>query len=199
MNILKPSMEELKAMDCGQLYSVMNKRMTTALMLHAEMSDYFNFMGLHGFKRMHEYQYFKESIGKRKLNRTYLDMHNKFISEKGHEKIDVIPVEWYKHTRMDIDDGILPKYTKMALNTYKQWEEETKELLENICHVILERGKISDYNIMLCYLDDVQCELKKIYRLVEELNGVGYDVLYIVEKQKEIHDCYKEKMKHLKA
>lgn len=192
-------MEELKQMDCGKLYSVLNKRMTTALMLHSEMSDYFNFIGLHGFKRMHEYQYFKESIGKRRLNRKYLDMHNMLISEKGHEKIEVIPSDWYKHTRMDIDDSVVPKYTRMALKTYMGWEKETMELLENICHVMLDRGKISDYSVMKCYLDDVSCELKKVYRLAEELNSVGYDVLYIEEKQKEIHDCYKEKMKKLRA
>lgn len=50
----------------------------------------------------------------------------------------------------------------------------------------------------MCYLEDVQCELKKIYRMCEELNGVGYDLLYIVEIQKRIHDENKEKMKKLK-
>ena len=42
-------------------------------------------------------------------------------------------------------------------------------------------------------------ELKKIYRLCEELNGTGYDLLYIVEIQKQIHDEYKDKMRKLKA
>lgn len=196
---MKPKKEELMQMDCGQLYGELNKRMTTALMFHSEMSDYFNFMGLHGFKRMHEYQYFNESIGKRKLNRTYLDLHNMLISERGHEKVEVIPEDWYKHTRMDIDDSIVSKHTRLALKTYMEWEEETKQLLEDICHVMLDRGKITDYKVMACYLEDVTCELKKIYRLIEELNNVAYDVLYIMEKQKEIHDCYKEKMKHLKA
>lgn len=51
---------------------------------------------------------------------------------------------------------------------------------------------------MMCYLEDVQKELKKIYRLCEELNGTGYDVLYIMELQKRTHDEYKDKMKKLK-
>lgn len=41
-------------------------------------------------------------------------------------------------------------------------------------------------------------EEKKIYRICEELNGTGYDLLYIVEIQKQIHDEYKNKMKKLK-
>ena len=52
---------------------------------------------------------------------------------------------------------------------------------------------------MMCYLEDVQHELKKIYRLCEELNGTGYDLLYIVEIQKQIHDEYKDKMWKLKV
>lgn len=50
-----------------------------------------------------------------------------------------------------------------------------------------------------CYLEDVQHELKKIYRLCEELNGTGYDLLYIVEIQKQIHVEYKDKMRKLKV
>ena len=46
---------------------------------------------------------------------------------------------------------------------------------------------------------DMQHELKKIYRLCEELNGTGYDLLYIVEIQKQIHDEYKDKMRKLKV
>lgn len=195
---MKPSRDELKEMHCGELYGLLNKRMTTALMLHSEMSDYFNFLGLHGFKRIHEYQYFKESIGKRKLNSKFLDMYNKLIPEKGHEKVEVMPDEWYKHTRMDIDDSVMSKYTKAALKTYREWEEETKQMLEDICSVLMEKGMMADYEIMRCYLKDVCCELQRIYRMCEELNNVGYDVLYITEIQKRIHDEYKCKMKKLK-
>ena len=66
------------------------------------------------------------------------------------------------------------------------------------CCVFYEKGELIDYNLMMCYLEDVQKELKKIYRLCEELNGTGYDVLYIMELQKRTHDEYKDKMKKLK-
>lgn len=190
--------QEMEKMTCIELYSQVNKRLTTALMMHANMSDYFNFIGLHGFEKMHEHQYHAESIEKRKLNKKVLDAHNKLIPEIGHDKVDVIPSDWYKHTRMDIDDAVLPKFVRTALKTYREWEEETKQLYSDVCHVLFSKGMMVDYNIMNGYLMDVQCELKKLYRLCEQLNGVGYDVVYIVEMQKEVHDEYDEKMKHLK-
>lgn len=191
--------ERMQSMTCEELYAEVNKRMTTALMFHENMSDYFNFMGLHGFKRIHELQYYEESIGKRKLHRKVLDIHNKLIPELGHDKLEVIPSDWYKHTRMDIDDSVLSKYVKYALKQYKEWEEETKHFYECVAYVFMERGEMIDYELMLCYVKHVQCELKKIYRLCEELNGVGYDVLYIMEIQKCIHNEYKKKLKKLRV
>lgn len=195
----KEMKERMIDMSCEDIYADVNKRMTTALMFHANMSDYFSFMGLHGFRRIHECQYFEESIGKRKLHRKVLDFHNKLIPELGHDKLEVVPADWYKHTRMDIDDSVLAKFVKTALKQYKEWEEETKCFYECVAHVFLERGEMIDYELMMCYVKHVQCELKKIYRLCEELNEVGYDVLYIMEVQKRIHEEYKNKMKKLKV
>lgn len=191
--------EQLKELSCIEIYAEVDKHMTTALMFHSGMSDYFNFIGLHGFKRIHELQYYEESIGKRKLHKKVLDIHNKLIPIKGHEKPEVIPKEWYNHTRMDIDDSVLTKFVRSAMKQYKEWEEETKKLYEAVCCVLWEKGLVVDYNLMMCYLEDVQHELKKIYRLCEELNGTGYDLLYIVEIQKQIHDEYKDKMRKLKV
>lgn len=144
-------------------------------------------------------EHYEESIGKRKLHKKVLDIHNKLIPIKGHEKPEVIPKEWYSHTRMDIDDSVLTKFVRSAMKQYKEWEEETKKFYEAVCCVFYEKGWLIDYNLMMCYLEDVQYELKKIYRMCEELNGTGYDVLYIVEIQNKIHEEYKEKMKKLKV
>lgn len=190
--------EQMKELSCIEIYAEVDRHMTAALMFHSEMSDYFNFLGLHGFKRAHELQYFEESIWKRKLHKKVLDLHNKLIPIRGHEKPEVIPVEWYGYTRLDVDDNILAKFVRQAVKQYKEWEEKTKTFYESVCCVFLEKGWLADYNLMMCYLDNVQHELKKIYRLCEELNGTGYDVLYIVEIQKRIHDDCKTQMKKLK-
>lgn len=43
-------------------------------------------------------------------------------------KFDYVTTEQTTH---DIDDSVIPKYTKMALKIYYEWETETKELFKN--------------------------------------------------------------------
>ena len=59
------------------IFSEINARMIAALMFHDQMSDYFDFLGMKGYKRLHEYQYFSESLERKKLNQYYINHHNK--------------------------------------------------------------------------------------------------------------------------
>ena len=132
--------EQLKELSCMEIYAEVDKHMTTALMFHSGISQYFNFIGLHGFERIHELQYYEESTGKRKLHKKVLDIHNKLIPIKGHDKLEVIPKEWYNHTRMDIDDSVLRKFVRSSMNQYREWEVETKKLSEAGCCALCEIG-----------------------------------------------------------
>ena len=39
------------------VFAEVNARYIAALMLHDQMANYFDFLGLHGYKRLHEHQY----------------------------------------------------------------------------------------------------------------------------------------------
>ena len=62
----KATFEEYEPKSCKDVYALINNRQTVALMFHDEMADLFDFLGLRGFKRMHEYQYMAESVEHRK-------------------------------------------------------------------------------------------------------------------------------------
>ena len=40
-----------------EIFREINKRFVGAIMMHGQFADYFDFLGLKGFKRMHEYQH----------------------------------------------------------------------------------------------------------------------------------------------
>lgn len=42
----------------------------------------------------------------------------------------MIPRDWSKYTTNDVNDSVLPKFVKSAMEQYKQWEHETKEIKE---------------------------------------------------------------------
>lgn len=192
------TLEELRNMNPLELYGELEAHMVDGLMFHGEMSDYFNFIGLHGFKRIHEYQFYEENRNRRLLCRKVLDIYNKLIPHVHVTYMKYMPDEWQNYTRLDVDDSVLPKYTKHGWDMYREWEEKTKVLYENIATVFFEKHMIIDYNIVSNMLEDVQKELKKIYRTCEELNIVGYDPIHVTEMQSKIHEEYKTKLKELK-
>lgn len=193
--------EKMKNMTCEGLYVEMSNRITSAVMMHADMADYFSFLGMHGFKRVHEYQYLTESIGRNRLHREYIDIHNKIIPDNYdiRSRASVIPKDWVKYTRSDIDDSVTPKFVRHAMEIYRDWEKETVEMYSCIYCMMLENMWVSDADIVKEYINDAQYELKKIYRLIEELQDTGYDTVYMVEMQKKIHDTYRNKIREIKA
>ena len=48
------------------IFSEINERFIGAVMMHGQFADYFDFLGLKGFKRMHEYQHIAESLERKK-------------------------------------------------------------------------------------------------------------------------------------
>lgn len=50
-----------------EIFAEINERFIGAVMMHGQFADYFDFLGLKGFKRMHEYQHIAESLERRKV------------------------------------------------------------------------------------------------------------------------------------
>ena len=61
------------------------------------------------------------------------------------------------------------------------------------CNTHFGNNVYANFNLTL--VDDVDKELKKVECIVLDLISTGYDMVYIVESQKEMHDKYKEMAK----
>lgn len=176
-----------------QIYSEIDERMCMALAFHEQLADYFCFLGLQGFKRMAEYQYMKECAEKRKVHKRYIDYHHKVIPVKDYKKPVMIPKEWGRYTTHDIDDSVVPKYVRIALEEWYNWEMETKECFSELCEKLMSIGQHTDYEFLKEMILDVEKECKKITRMIEQLNGTGYDTTTIHGMQDKYHEKYKRK------
>lgn len=84
-----------------------------------------------------------------------------------------------------------------AFEKWYAWEKETKEFYEKQFKILTDNYKIADadkVNELICKVDE---ELKYVTREMLEYKAVDYDMDYIMFKQDEIHDCYKEKEKQI--
>lgn len=189
--------KNLSAMTCEEIYGMVDSRMVEALMFHSDMMIYFDFLGLDGYSKKHEYQYFKESKGRKCFQRFIMDTTNKIVCEHNIKNPHAIPEEWYKHTRMDVGSNVLSKSVKEGFEKYKKWEEETLTMFEMIAAEFLSRGRMIVYDKILEYCVEVSKELSYIYKDYENLVTTEFDWNYIMDRQKKEKDCAEKKLAKL--
>jgi hypothetical protein len=177
----------------AEIYTEINRRQIAALMIHSQMANYFDFLGLHGYKRLHEYQYYAEMAENRLINRYYINHHNQLIEDADVGEVSVIPAAWYKADRMVVGKSTKQKAVEDAFTQYRAWEVETKEVYEHYAVRLREIGKEADALRIDCLVKDVDRELKKLDRMMIDLISTGYDIVYIVDSQHDIHEKYRKK------
>ena len=177
-----------------EIYSKINEHMINGLMLHDQLANYYDFLGLEGYKRCHEYHYLAENIAYRALNRYFINHHNMLIPEAQFSNENVIPASWYSHKREDVDVTTKKNGVKAGLTKWVEWERDTKHLYEQMYKEALEADEVASAMKIKCLVKDVDRELKKAERYWLNKEAIGYDMTAIIEEQKRKHDKYKRKM-----
>lgn len=176
------------------IFSEINARMIAALMFHDQMSDYFDFLGMKGYKRLHEYQYFSESLERKKLDQYYINHHNKLIPDSYSGQVSMIPDGWRTANRISVGKSTKQKGIEDGFNQYHEWEADTKSLYEHYSSRLREMDAVADAIMVERLVEDVDKELKKLEGIIVDLISSGYDMVYITESQQGIHDKYKSKL-----
>lgn len=182
------------ASNVESIFSEINARMIAALMFHDQLSDYFDFLGMKGYKRLHEYQYFVESLERKKLNQYYINHHNKLIPDTYSGQVTMIPENWKTANRISVGKSTKQKGIEDGFNQYHEWESETKSLYEHYSSCLREMGAVADAIMVEKLVEDVDSELKNLERIIVDLISSGYDMVYITDSQQRIHDKYKAKL-----
>lgn len=180
-------------MTVEEIYQGLSERKLKGVMMHEYFTDYFNFLNLHGYKRMQEYHAKHEMKGFRKLHRYYIDHYNKLIPDVKFENEEYIPASWYQYNRQDVDVNTKKNAVKMAFEKWEKWEEETKKYYEKMYSELLDLDEIASAKKVCKMIKDVSCELKWVQRKHLDLYSADYSISYILGEQKYYHDFYKGK------
>lgn len=178
-------------MEVNEIFSALSAHFVKGLMIHTQLANYYDFLSLRGYKRCHEYHFKKESCSYRKLNRYYLNHYNKLIEEQRVDDPEIIPESWYKYSRTDVDMQTKKNAVKSGVQRWVAWEKETKEKLQDAYIELLDKNEIATAMFIKKFIKDVDCELKYAERKMLDLMSVDFDMTYILEEQKAIHDKYK--------
>ena len=176
-----------------EIYAELSAHMIKGIMFHEQMSNYYDFLNLHGYKRCHEYHCMAEMQGLRKLHRYYINHYNRLIPEKRVEDPEAIPANWLKYSRQDVDITTRRNAVKAGVEKWVEWETETKRLYQDMYKELMSLGEVASANTLAECVVDVDRELKYAQRKHITLMSVDYDADYIVMVQDDLHKEYKAK------
>lgn len=184
-------------MTAEEVYSKIASHMIKGMMAHDQLANYYDFLGLKGYKRCHEYHFMCETVAYRSINRYFINHHNKMVEQEQVSDPELIPSSWYKYTRHDVDINTKRNAVKVGLDKWVAWEKETKTLYEEMYKELVDINEIALAFKVKELVCDVDHELKTAERELLDIKATDYDMSYIVSEQSYMHDKYKKKMKKI--
>lgn len=184
-------------MTVSEVFSKIAAHMVEGMMLHDQMADYYDFLGLMGFKRMHEYHFLREAADMRGISRYYLNHYNYLLPSVEVKDPAIVPSGWYKYHRKDIDASTKRQAIRTGMEKWCAWEEATKKLYQESYSTLCDMGEVAAACKVKELVSDVDMELKCADRLHIKLQSVDYDLCTIFLMQDEMHESYREKEKDI--
>ena len=182
-------------MTCEEIFKELAEHMVKGMMVHEQLANYYDFLGLSGYRECHEYHFIHESCMYRKLCRYYVNHYNKLIPEMEFEQVSVIPESWYSHSRKDVDASTKKNAVKTGLTKWVEWETETKDLYQRMYQEMIENGSIASANFFIAFIEDVDCELKKANQYWLNKESISYDMSEIIGEQHDKKSKYETKLR----
>lgn len=182
-------------MTTDEIFSELSAHQVKGLMIHDQMSDYYNFLSLKGYGSCHEYHYYKEMCDYRKLHDYFINRSGKLVEERKIENPEVIPSSWYRYTQKEVDANTKRTAVKNGMDRWVIWEKETKALYQKAYRELVELKEEAMAIFLQEFIEDVSCELSWAEHKAIELETLDYDLSYIIGEQTRLYDKYKEKIK----
>ena len=184
-------------MTVEEIFTELANHMIKGIMLHEQLSEYYDFLGLEGYRKCHEYRFFDECVGYKKFVKYYTEHNNKLIEGIKADSSDIIPSSWYKYHRQDVDANTKRNAVKNGLKTWVEWETETKKLYESEYKELMELDKVADAKMVGKLVEDVDHELKRAEQYWLNKTAIDFDLVEVVQEQHKKKEKYKHKLKCL--
>lgn len=185
-------------MTTEEIFSLVAEHMVEGLMTHAQLADMYNFLGLKGYQKCHEYHYYCENIGFRDITDYYLTHYNKLVKERPFKNPDIIPEEWGQFNRFQVDEVTRKAYMQYGIEKWVEWERVTKGLYQDYYQELMKNGSIAAALKLEEYIKDVDEELSSAEQELLFCSSIDYDIHDLALEQDELYHKYKKKIKELK-
>lgn len=181
----------------SEVFSKIVSHLIEGMMLHDRMADYYDFLGLMGFKRLHEYHYLCDAVELRGVHRYYINHFNMLIPEQNVVSPWSIPSSWFNYERQSVGAGTKKASVQSGVEAWAEWEHNTKKLYEQCYCDLCDIGEVAAACKVKELISDADMECKCADRLHIRLKGMEYDMPAIFMMQDEMHEEYDKKEKEV--
>ena len=181
-------------MTIEEIFNQLSNHMIQGIMFHAQMSDYYNFLGLKGFSKCHEYHFVAENYNFRKLSKYYLDHYDKIIADLPTSNPKAIPTAWLKYKKQDVDAATRKSAIQSGIESWVRWEQNTKTFYEKIYTELISLNEIAAAMEIKSYILDVDEELTIAKQKHIEEKSIDFDITILIEEQDELYQKYSKEI-----
>ena len=143
-------------------------------MYHFQFADMFYFLGLDNLGKDQECHYYDESTTLRKNHCFVRKHHNKILTQRHAEGVELIPSAWAKYSIGDVDKNTRKNQVMSIFETWMNWEVRTKDFYTEMYHKLQDQNAIVDACRVHEMILDVEDELARIHECVNKLKMHDY-------------------------
>lgn len=180
-----------------EIFTKILNHMVKGLMVHEQLANYYDFLGLQGYRRCHEYHFLSESRCYRKLYHYYIKKYNKLLPEFRFENPNIIPQDWLAYYRQQVNMKTKRSAVKEGLDQWIKWEGSTCTLYEKMYKELIDLGEFAAAEEISKLIKEVEEELQTAEQYQLNKLSIDYDMTSIIEEQKSLHNKYKEMCKEV--
>lgn len=207
--------------DVQQLYSELINRMKQGIEMHGQLSDYYGFLNLPGYQKCHEYQMLCELLTYQKAKNMYMKEYNQLVQPlnmmNGMTNLsnmsnnnntntptnlnyaNVIPNQWYSHTRYDVDANTKRNAVRDGFKRWIDYEKDTKQFLIKMGEQLEQKNEREAARKLDYLIDHVEKEIEHAEEALMSLENSGYDMNYILQQQEPLKAKYAEKIRKINS
>ena len=206
--------------DVQQLYSELINRMKQGIEMHEQLSDYYGFLNLPGYQKCHEYQMLCELLTYQKAKNMYMKEYNQLVqplnmmngitnlsnmsnnntnTPTNLNYTNVIPNQWYNHTRYDVDANTKRNAVRDGFKRWIDYEKDTKQFLIKMGEQLEQKNEREAARKLDYLIDHVEKEIEHAEEALMSLENSGYDMNYILQQQEPLKAKYAEKIRKINS
>lgn len=184
-------------MTVQEIFSKIGQRSIEGLMTHAQLADYFSFLGVKGYAKCHEYRFFDESASYRKTANYFSSHYHKLLTDEPFNNPNIIPKTWFQHVRSDVSPDTRGNHIKTGFEKWIEWEKGTKTFYEGMYQELMNMGEVAAAAYVAECLDEVSDELAAAMQYWLELVAIDYNMSDIIMEQDHLYKKYSKKLKEI--